>query len=105
MVEYPHAYMPYGKTGMIGSDKESANISITGNRIIYLYLASALLLMLPAVVKAQKPDTLDFYYKLENKADKHKITSWMYDAIFTDMDNVSEEDTTISFPLTRLAIL
>jgi hypothetical protein len=95
MVEYPHAYMPYGKTGMIGSDKESANISITGNRIIYLYLASALLLMLPAVVKAQKPDTLDFYYKLENKADKHKITSWMYDAIFTDMDNVSEEDTTI----------
>jgi hypothetical protein len=50
--------------------------------------------MSPLLVFAQK-DTLDFYYRLENRADKHKITSWMYDAIFTDLDNVSEQDTTI----------
>jgi hypothetical protein len=38
---------------------------------------------------------MDFYYRLENKAEKYKVTKWMYDALFTDLDNVSQEDTAI----------
>jgi len=87
--------------GMTGTDKELRYAVITRTRVFSTRLMVVLLLTLPQYLLAQKPDTLDFYYRLENKADKHKITSWMYDAIFTDLDNVSEEDTVIYVKSTK----
>lgn len=65
---------------------------LTVKRPTYAYLTGLLWLILPVLLYAQKPaDTLDFYSRLQNKADKHKVTKWIYDAMFTDMNNVSDD--------------
>ncbi len=40
-------------------------------------------------------DSLTIYHKLQGKADKHKVTSWIFDAIFVDPDNIPVEEDSI----------
>lgn len=47
-------------------------------------------------------DSLTIYHKLERKADEHKVTSWIFDAIFVDPDNIPlEEDSIVVAHSTR----
>lgn len=60
---------------------------------VYVLLPVLLLFVLPGKMFAQQ-DSL--YHKLEEKADRHKVTGWIFDAIFEDPDKVKrEEDTAI----------
>lgn len=41
-------------------------------------------------------DSTGFYHKLNKKADRHKLTRWIFDAVFVDPDNIPvEEDSVI----------
>lgn len=50
----------------------------------FLPLLFAILLLSPHDARAQKPDTTDIYYRIHKRADKHKVTRWVYEGIFTD---------------------
>ena len=51
---------------------------------VILYI---IIIACPQFILAQiKKDTANFYYKLEIKANKYKLTSWIYDVVFEDFN-------------------
>lgn len=49
------------------------------------------LILLHCRVSHAQEDSLTIYHKLEQKADQHKVTRWIFDAIFVDPDDVNPE--------------
>jgi hypothetical protein len=48
----------------------------------YLLILAAILVWQPFALLAQNPDSLDFYDQIHQKAQKHKVTQWIYEGIF-----------------------
>ncbi|MES2559359.1 MAG: hypothetical protein V4590_06440 [Bacteroidota bacterium] len=63
---------------------------------ILLYTLLAAGLLCPYYALSQKPDTTNLYYRIHKKAQKHKVTEWIYDGIFRDP--IVKHDT---FPVIR----
>ncbi len=53
-----------------------------GRTCLYLQIIVAINLLCLHTAFSQQPDTTDLYYRLHKKADKHKVTRWIYQGIF-----------------------
>ena len=71
----------------------------------YLFIACLLILMKPSPGFAQeRKDTSNFYFKLEKKADKHKLTHWIYHVIFENINEDGKDTVEKKVTITRKTV-